>query len=257
MKVASFNVNSIRARINTVLDWLNRNAPDILCLQETKTPDNEFPEEAFKELHYYAVFHGEKSYNGVAILSTKPPEHVQIGFDSHSSEGTRLIIATIDKIPIVNTYIPQGYRPLSEQFRHKLDWFQRLYDYFCKNFRPDKPLLWTGDFNVAPEPIDVYDPNQLLGQIGYHPDEHAALQRIKKWGFVDIFRMHHPEPKHYTFWDYRLRNAVVRNLGWRIDHIWATPPLAKKSTGAWIDRSLRLTEKPSDHTVIVAEFQPL
>jgi exodeoxyribonuclease-3 len=255
MRVASFNVNSIRARLNIVLSWLEKNFPDILCIQETKTPDAGFPVKAFKDKRYHAVFCGEKSYNGVAILSRESPKHVKIGFDEYTSEGTRLITVTIHGIPIVNTYIPQGYHPLSQRFRYKLDWFQRLYDYFNKQFRPDSPLLWTGDFNVAPDPIDVYDPKHLLGQIGFHPDEHAALQRLKEWGFVDVFRMHQPDPKQFTFWDYRVRNAVSLNIGWRVDHIWATSPLAKKSTGAWIDRTPRLADKPSDHTVIVAEFK--
>jgi len=116
-------------------------------------------------------------------------------------------------------------------------------------------LLWVGDFNVAPEPIDVYDPEKLEGHVGYHPDEHAALKRIMDWGFIDIFRKHKPGPELYTFWDYRIRNGVKRNLGWRIDHIWATKPLARKSVDSWIDKDPRLKEKPSDHTPIVAEFE--
>ncbi len=182
-------------------------------------------------------------------------ENVRAGFDEYESEGTRLITATINNIPIVNTYIPQGFFPLSKQFHYKLDWFQRLYDYFDQYFRTDKELLWMGDFNVAPEPIDVYDPEHLLGHVGYHPDEHAALQRFKKWGFVDVFRLHQSESKQYTFWDYRIRNAVVRKMGWRVDHIWATRPLAEKSVRAWIDIAPRLLEKPSDHTFISAEFE--
>jgi exodeoxyribonuclease-3 len=150
--------------------------------------------------------------------------------------------------------VPQGFHPLSKQFREKLDWLQRLYDYFNKCFRPDEPLLWAGDFNVAPEPADVYDPARLEGQVGVHPDERAALERFRQWGFTDVFRLHQPGPGHYTFWDYRLKNAVSRNLGWRVDHIWATGPLAGKSIGAWVDREPRGAERPSDHTIVVAEF---
>jgi exodeoxyribonuclease-3 len=255
VKVASFNANSIRARLHIVIDWLKKESPDVLCIQETKVIDAEFPEEAFRDLHYKAVFRGEKSYNGVAILSTMPIKNVRTGFDELESEGSRLISATINKIPIINSYIPQGFHPLSKQFMHKLDWFQRLYDYINRHFRPDRPLLWLGDFNVAPEPIDVHDPGHLLGQVGFHPDEHAALEKFKKWGVVDIFRMHQPGPGQYTFWDYRVRNGVARNIGWRVDHIWATVPLAGKSVNSWIDVEPRLREKPSDHTFIIAEFR--
>lgn len=129
-----------------------------------------------------------------------------------------------------------------------------MHEYFDRNFQLDKPLLWIGDFNVAPEPIDVHDPETLLGQVGYHPDEHAALRKIKEWGFVDIFRKHQPNPGEYTFWDYRVKNAIVRKKGWRVNHILATAPLAEKSSRSWIDIGPRLKEKPSDHTPIVAEF---
>lgn len=255
MKVASFNVNSIRARLNIVLGWIQKESPDVLCLQETKVSDAEFPHTVFQDIQYYSAFRGEKSYNGVAILSKIPMENVRAGFDESESEGTRLITATINHIPIVNTYIPQGTHPLMKQFRYKLDWFQRLYDYFNNNFQPDRPLLWIGDFNVAPLSIDVYDPKHLLGHVCFHPEEHAALQRFREWGFVDVFRMHRPDPEQYTFWDYRIKNAVKRRIGWRIDHIWATQPLAKKSIMAWIDIAPRLSKKASDHTFIVAEFK--
>ncbi len=254
MKIASFNVNSIRARLKTVLDWLRKESPDVLCLQETKVPDKDFPEKAFEDMSYHSFFRGEKTYNGVAIVSKKPIKDVRIGFDEYESEGTRLIIARINNIPIVNTYVPQGFHPLSKKFLEKLDWLQRLYDYFSEHFQVDKPLLWAGDFNIAPEPADVYDPARLEGQAGFHPDERAALQRFRQWGFIDVFRLHQPGPEHYTFWDYRLKNAVAKNLGWRVDHIWATRPLAERSTRAWIDMELRRTESPSDHTIVVAEF---
>jgi exodeoxyribonuclease-3 len=254
MKLASFNINSIRARLEIVLDWLKKESPDVLCLQETKIADKDFPKKKFEAIQYHSVFHGEKSYNGVAILSKFPLDNVKIGFDEYESEGTRIISATVKKIPIVNTYVPQGLNPLSDEFRDKLDWLQRLHYYFNEKFRPKEPLVWAGDFNVAPEPIDVYNPGFLLGQVGYYPDEHAYLLRIKEWGFVDVFRIHHSEPEQYTFWDYRIKNAVQRKMGWRIDHIWTTKTLAKKCSRAWIDVAPRLSKKPSDHTIIAAEF---
>jgi exodeoxyribonuclease-3 len=255
MIAATFNANSIRVRLAIVLDWLRKNSPDVLCLQETKVPDAEFPALAFRELGYHAAFRGEKGLNGVAILSKTPVEDVLIGFDKSGAEGTRIVRATVGGIPVVNTYVPQGFNPMSEEFREKLDWLQRLLDYFKEGFSPRKPLLWCGDFNIAPEPIDVYDPEFLLGHVGYHPDEHAALRRFSEWGFVDVFRLHNKGPGQYSFYDYQIKNAVKKKQGWRIDHIWATRPLAAKSSTAWIDVSPRLVEKPSDHTFVVAEFE--
>ena len=177
------------------------------------------------------------------------------GFDDEDAqEKPRIITVYIHDLPIVNTYIPQGTAPDSEKFEYKLTWFKRLNGYFEKNFKSSEPLLWVGDFNVAPEPIDVYDPEKLLGSIGFHPEEHKALSAVKSWGFVDVFRMHNPDLKAYTFWDYRAPYALKRGLGWRIDHIWATSCLAKKSRSAWIDVDPRKMERPSDHTFLVAEF---
>ena len=255
MKIASFNVNSIRARLEIVLDWMKKESPDVLCVQETKVVDDDFPLQPFRDMNYESLYHGEKKYNGVAIFSRYPVQNVRLGFETDGAYSTRIITATINRIPIVNTYIPQGYNPLSEKFREKINCFQRLYEYFDKNFRPGKPLLWLGDFNVAPEAIDVYDPEKLLGQVGYHPDEHEALLRIKEWGFVDVFRKHQPAPEQFSFWDYRIKNAVKRKVGWRVDHIWATKPLADTSVNSWIDIEPRLRERPSDHTPIVAEFK--
>ncbi|MDR4507628.1 MAG: exodeoxyribonuclease III [Candidatus Brocadiaceae bacterium] len=255
MKVASYNVNSVRARLPIVIDWLQKESPDIFCIQETKVIDTDFPHAAFEEINYCSVFRGEKSYNGVAIISKFPLKDVRIGFDDSESEGARIITARLNKIRIVNTYIPQGVHPLLRQFREKLAWIERLYDYFKQYYQPENPILWLGDFNIAPESKDVYDPEKLFGSIGFHPDEHAALQRFKEWGFIDVFRLHQPGPEQYTFWDYRVKNAIDRKIGWRVDHIWATRPLAKKSVRAWIDIAPRLAEKPSDHTIIIAEFE--
>ena len=255
MKIATFNANSVRARLPIILEWLSKESPDVLCLQETKVQDADFPQEPFQKLGYHCTIWGQKSYNGVAILSKSPPDKVSRGFgDRDAAEEPRLIAATIHGIPIVNTYVPQGYAPDSEKFQYKLEWFGRLQDYFSKHFEPHMPLLWVGDFNVAPEPIDVFDPKKLSGSIGFHPDEHKALSAIKAWGFVDIFRVHESAGSMYTFWDYRIRNALQKGLGWRVDHIWATQPLADKSSRAWIDVNPRLSERPSDHTFVVAEF---
>ena len=254
MKVASFNVNSLRARLPQVVQWLAEHQPDILAVQETKVQDIDFPADAFDESKYKYAFKGQKSYNGVAIFSRSELTNVEFGFDDEPKDQPRLVKAEINGIVIVNTYIPQGYSPESEKFEYKLNWFNRLRRFFDKNFEPTDAILWVGDLNVAPQPIDVYDPEGLLGHVCFHPDVHKALKEVMQWGFVDIFRMHCKKPGQYTFWDYRLRNSVKNNLGWRLDHIMATEPLAKKSTACYIDKEPRLGERPSDHTPIIAEF---
>jgi len=255
MEIASFNANGIRARMQVLLKWLENESPDVLCIQETKVQDKDFPAQPFQEAGYHCTFRGQKSFNGVAFLTRTPPESVRIGFsEGDENEEARLITVKIHDITIVNTYVPQGQDPESEKFKYKLDWLCRLRNYFEQNFDPERPIIWVGDFNVAPEPIDVYDPEKLLGSICYHPEEHKALSHVKEWGFIDVYRKHNPMEKQFTFWDYRIPNAVKRGLGWRIDHIWATACMAEKSKKTWIDVEPRHWEKPSDHTFIVAEF---
>jgi len=254
MKIGSFNVNSLRARLPIVLQWLTEHQPNVLCVQETKVQDADFPTDAFETSGYKYVFKGQKSYNGVAIFSRSQISNVKFGFDDEPKDQARLIKAEFNGIVTVNTYIPQGYLPESEKFEYKLNWFNRLLTFFDKNFKPTNPILWIGDFNIAPEPIDVYDPKSLLGHVCFCPEVTEALNKIVQWGFVDVFRMHCKEPGQYTFWDYRLRNSFKRNLGWRLDHIMATQPLAKKCTACYIDKEPRTKEKPSDHTPIIAEF---
>jgi exodeoxyribonuclease-3 len=253
MKVVSFNVNSLRARLPIVLACLAECQPNILCVQETKVQDGDFPIEAFKETDYKCVFKGQKSYNGVAIFSRNEITNVEFGFEDEPKDEARLIKAEIDGVIIVNTYIPQGYLPDSQKFEYKLNWFNRLLRFFEKNFEPTDPVLWVGDLNIAPEPIDVYDPVNLLGHVCFHPQVHKALEEVLRWGFVDVFRMHCKESGQYTFWDYRL-NSFKRNLGWRLDHIMATKSLAEKCTACYIDAQPRFAEHPSDHTPIIAEF---
>ncbi|HID87597.1 MAG TPA: exodeoxyribonuclease III [Anaerolineae bacterium] len=256
LKVATYNANSIRSRLELVLDWLRREVPDILCLQETKVQDADFPASAFRDVGYHVVFRGQKAHAGVAIVSREEPQEIAFGFDDGGEpDEARLIRAVIRGIPVVNTYVPQGRSPDSPQFQYKLAWLARLQALFERHYSPQEPLLWMGDFNVAPEPIDVHNPKRLKNHVDFHPEARTALERVKEWGFVDVFRLHHPdEPGQYTFWDYRVRGALERGLGWRVDHIWATEPLARQSTGAWIDVAARRAERPSDHTFLVAEF---
>jgi exodeoxyribonuclease-3 len=233
-----------------------REQPDILCLQETKTQDSEFPLETFEELGYHVIFRGQKAHAGVAVASRQEATGVTFGLDDgNDSDEARLIRAEIGGIALVNTYVPQGRTVESPHFQYKLQWFDRLHAFFERHYAPQDPLLWMGDFNVAPEPIDVYDPKRLEKHVDFHPDARQALENTRQWGFVDVFRRYHPdEPEHYTFWDYRVPNALQRGMGWRVDHIWATAPLAERSTNAWIDVGARTAEKPSDHTFLVAEF---
>jgi len=256
-KVASFNVNSIRARLPILIEWLHANQPHALCLQETKAQDHDFPAEAIQEAGYNVAYRGEKSYNGVAIISQSEPVDVRYGLgDGNNSDETRLIAAVVDNVPVVNTYVPQGRDPESEHFQYKLKWFDRLLAFFKKNYSPSEPLLWIGDLNIAPEPIDVHDPKGLLGHPDFHPDVQKKLAKVMAaFGLVDVFRKHVPGPGQYTFWDYRVRNAMPKGVGWRVDHILATKPLADQSLGAWIDKKPRSAPQPSDHTPIVAEFK--
>lgn len=256
LKIATFNANSIRSRMPIILGWLAREQPDALCIQETKVQDHDFPVAPIEDAGWHVVFRGQKSYAGVAIISREEPADVVAGFDDGDEpDEPRLIRAVIRGIPVVNTYVPQGRSPDSPHFQYKLAWFGRLRDLFERHYSPEEPLVWVGDFNVAPDPIDVHNPQRLAKHVDFHPDARAALAGVKAWGFVDVFRLHHPEPEQYSYFDYRVRNAVQRKIGWRVDHIWATQVLARRSIDAWIDVDARLLEKPSDHTFVVAEFK--
>jgi len=255
MKIASFNANSIRARIPIVIDWLNSEQPDVLCVQETKVQDKDFPSGIFKEAGYSAVFHGQKSYNGVAIITRLPFDRVRSGLYGDEDEQARFISSYISGVPVINVYIPQGFAPGTDKFSYKLKWMEDLLSYVSDNYTPEDPLIIAGDFNVALEPIDLYDPEQHEGQAGYHPDEQAHMRKLLDWGLVDIFRKYNTGADQYTFWDYRIPNALKRKKGWRIDYILATASLSEKSIGSWVDTRPRSLEKPSDHTFLLAEFE--
>jgi len=256
MLIASFNCNSVRARMHVLTRWLRDVSPDVLSLQETKVVNEQFPLKDFEAEGYNSVFMGEKSYNGVAIISKKKTDEVYYGFDGEGKdEGSRLIAVRIGKLNIINTYVPQGVSPDSEKFQYKLDWFRRIKSFFNERYRPDEPVLWLGDFNVAPEPIDVHSPKRMLGSVGYHPDEHRELASVRNWGFTDLYRKLNPEGGNYTFWDYRVKDAISRGLGWRVDHIWGTEPVSRKLLKSWIDVKPRLMEKPSDHTPIIVSLK--
>jgi len=254
--LATYNVNSIRSRLHIVLPWLEKHRPDVLCMQETKVEDEKFPRQAFEEAGYSVVFKGGKRYNGVAIASLEVPQEVSYGMEDEGPADTdRLIRAVYTHTAVLNLYVPQGRAKDHPQFDYKLEWFSRLRAYIARYFTPDDALICCGDLNVAREDIDVHDPKRLLGHVDFTPEVWEAFDQMTSWGLVDIFRTHHPgEVGQFAFYDYRVPNAVERGLGWRVDHILATPSVAEKSTGAAIDLEPRRAEKPSDHTIMTAEF---
>jgi len=254
--IATWNVNSIRSRMEILLPWLDAMAPDVVCLQETKAQDHDFPLDPIEAAGYHAAFRGQKSYNGVAILSKAAIENVRCGFDDgEPADEARLIVGRVGGITVLNTYVPQGRAPDHEMYAYKLAWFARLRAFLEAHFSPDEPLLWVGDLNVAPEPIDIHDPKRLLGHVCFNPQVTGAFENVKGWGLVDIFRKPTPGPGQYTYYDYRAKNAIDEGKGWRIDHILATVPLAERSSRAWIDLDPRRSERPSDHTPMLAEFE--
>ncbi len=237
-----------------VIDWMDKNKPDVLCVQETKVQDDDFPEPVFDKAGYNCAFKGQKKYNGVAVFSTSAISNVETGLPGEPPDHARLIKAEILGINIVNTYVPQGYLADTEKFEYKLNWLRRLKKYFKNTCKPAKPVIWTGDLNIAPEPADVYDPELLGNHVCFHPLARNELKSICNWGFTDVFRMHCSEAGRYTFWDYRPPGAFKRNRGWRLDHIMATKPLAEKCTDCQIDTKPRTADRPSDHTPVLAEF---
>jgi len=253
LTLATYNCNSIRARLPLVKGWLGAHGPDVLCLQETKVQDKDFPAMELEELGYNVIYRGQKSYNGVAILSKAEAKDVRDSLGPGYEEA-RFLSAVIEHIPILNVYVPQGVSPESEKFQYKLDWLRALHQHLAAHYSPSEPLILAGDFNVAIEPRDVYDPEGLQGEVGFHPLERQAMRELLDWGLKDLLRFHHHSGSLYTFWDYRIPNALKRKMGWRIDYVLATEPLAHKCTWVWIDEEARALKKPSDHTFLVAEF---
>jgi exodeoxyribonuclease-3 len=253
MTAATWNVNSVRRRLPLLLDWLAQHRPDVICLQETKTADAEFPAEPLQRAGYHVHYRGRKGYNGVATLSVRQPESVRYGLDETGAEDDRILTSVVDGVTIVNAYVPQGFKVNSEKYAFKLEWFRRLRRYFNDCLDPRQPVLWMGDLNVAPEPIDVYHPDRRVNDVDFHIDARNAYKDVVAWGLTDVFRMLHPETVQYTYWDY-FRNAFQNNWGWRIDHILATAPLARLCLRAEVDLEPRRAPAASDHTVVWAEF---
>jgi exodeoxyribonuclease-3 len=250
-KLAAWNVNSVRAREERLLRWLSAHRPDVMCLQELKVQDEDFPLLALKAERYHAVVHGQKTYNGVAILARTEPTDVEKGLPGDTE--ARLVSARIRGVRIFSIYAPNGGEVGSDKWQHKLDWLRRLRAHLDAHLDPMEPAALCGDFNVAPEARDVADPPAWEDSVLFHPEARAALRRVLDFGLVDAFRLHHPEAGFYSWWDYR-QLAFPRNKGLRIDHVFTTEPLARRSTAASIDRNERKGKRPSDHVPVVAEF---
>ena len=254
MKIATWNINSILARLPIVLRWLEMRRPDVLCLQETKVIDEKFPVAEFQEIGYRSELFGQATYNGVAILTREECCDVRRGITEEDSvTHSRLLAATVNGIRIVNVYVPNGQAVGTDKYEMKLGWMKDLRRLFDENYSRSEQLLLCGDFNVAPEEIDVHSPQIWRGRILFSEPEREALQRIKDWGFVDGFRLHHREGNQFSWWDYRA-GAFRRNQGLRIDHIWLSEPLTARSVDTIIDKEPRSWDRPSDHAPVIAEF---
>ena len=255
MKIATYNVNGVNGRLPVLLRWLEQSQPDIVCLQELKAPQEKFPEKAIRDLGYDAIWHGQKSWNGVAILSRVGPiEETRRGLpgdpdDTHS----RYIEAAINGILIGGLYLPNGNPKPGPKFDYKLGWFDRLIGHASELLQSGKPVMLAGDFNVMPTDMDVYKPERWLDDALFAPEARAAYFRLLKQGWTDALRTLHPDERIYTFWDY-FRNAYARNAGLRIDHLLLSPELAARLADAQVDADVRGWEKTSDHAPVWVEL---
>jgi exodeoxyribonuclease-3 len=251
MKLATWNVNSLKVRLPHVLQWLTDNPVDVLCLQETKLTDDKFPIAEIEAAGYQVIFTGQKTYNGVAILSKHPMSDVVKNIPSFEDQQQRVIAATIEGVRIVCAYIPNGQSVGSEKYDYKLKWLDGLHAWLASEYNAYPQLALLGDYNIAPEDRDVHDPVAWQGQVLVSEPERAAFRRLEGLGFKDAFRLFEQPEKTFSWWDYRMM-AFRRNMGLRIDHILLSAPLAARCRECVIDRAPRKWEQPSDHTPVVA-----
>ena len=255
MRIATWNVNSIRARKERVLEWLTRQQlPDIVCLQETKVTDDAFPRREFEGVGYCVTVCGQKTYNGVAILSRSEPSQVlsRLAGDSKDPEA-RFLSVYVSGVHVLCLYVPNGQVVGSEKFTYKRTWLSRVRHFLDAQCDAGRPLALCGDLNIAPEARDVYDPEEWEDSVLFHPDMCQAFSALCEWGLVDTFRLHHAEGKLYSWWDYR-QLAFPKNKGLRIDHILVTQSLAERCTDVAIDREARKGKGASDHAPVIAAF---
>jgi exodeoxyribonuclease-3 len=248
MRIATFNVNGINSRLPALLQWLDEKQPDVACLQELKAPHEKFPEAAINAAGYQAIWHGQKSWNGVAILARgEAPHEVGRGLAGNPEDlQSRYIEAAVNGVTIACLYLPNGNPAPGPKFDYKLKWFDRLIARGAELIENGAPVVLAGDFNVMPTDIDVYKPERWVDDALFRPETRAAFHRLMEQGWTDALRTMHPDERIYTFWDY-FRNAYVRDAGLRIDHLLLSPALAGKLKAADVDREVRGREKPSDH----------
>jgi exodeoxyribonuclease-3 len=256
MKIVTWNVNSIRAREERLLAFLARASPDIVCLQELKVADDAFPIEAVRAAGYEAAVFGQRTYNGVAVLSRNPITEIERNFqDGVDDPQARLVSVVTHGIRVVSAYCPNGGEPTSDKFAYKLEWFERLKRWLAPRIAGPGalPLALCGDYNVAPDDLDVKNPLVWANTVLCHPRARAALADVASLGLVDTFRKHHPEGQVFSWWDYRML-GFPKNDGLRIDHIFATPALAERSFAAGVDREERKGKSASDHAPVWVDF---
>ena len=262
MLIATWNVNSIRTRLDQIQDWLIEVNPDLLCLQETKVEDKLFPKEVFEKNGYFISFSGQKAYNGVAFISTNKLEDIRVGFASellndqtalNFNSQKRIISCLIDGIRVVNVYVPNGSSLLSEKYIYKIEWLNCLKKYLQSQSERNEPLCVLGDFNIAPEDIDIHNPSKLKGGLMASQEERKTLQNALGERLEDVFRIFEPETGHWSWWDYRSA-AWERDKGWRIDQIYLSEELVRNAKSCEIHKKLRGNVQPSDHAPVVVDI---
>lgn len=253
MRIATWNVNSLRVRLPQVVRWLGEHQPDVLLIQETKLPDDAFPADAFADIGYRVVFSGQKTYNGVAIASLAPATGIVTELPGLADPQRRVLMAEIGGATLLNLYVPNGQEVGSDKYRYKLEWLSHLREFIESTLRDRNALIAGGDFNVAPADQDVHDPARWQGKVLCSAPERAAFAGLLQSGLADCFRLFEQPPQSFTWWDYRAA-AFRRNRGLRIDHILADRRTAATCRACRIDREPRGWDRPSDHTPVIAEF---
>ncbi len=253
MKIVSWNVNSLKVRLEHVLQWSKQNSPDVLAIQETKLTDDKFPEKEITAAGWHVVYSGQPTYNGVCIISSSAATDVVTDIEGLDDPQRRILAATIDDVRIINLYVVNGSEPDSEKYTYKMHWLEQVTNFIGQQLEEYENVVVLGDFNIAPDDRDVYDAEYWRGKILCTDKERAKLEDILDLGFDDSFRLLHDDGGHYSWWDYRM-GGFPRNLGLRIDLILTNEPMSEMLTAAYIDKEPRAWERPSDHTPVVAEF---